>query len=230
MTAQPPKIIIFDAGALISFTMAGLLDELKKLKKIFNGKFIITQKVKEEVVDNPINVNRFELDALRIKELLDEKVLEVSDAINIDNEQVSFDARKILEIANNTFFYRKKGIGIIQSGEASCLALSKILNEKKIQNVIAIDERTTRMLGEGPENLRKLLQKKLHTLISSKKENYKFFQEFKIIRSAELVYVAYKKKLVNLKNGNVLNALLYAVKFKGCAISDEEIFEIEKMR
>ena len=33
MTAQPPKIIIFDAGALISFTMAGLLDELKKLKE-----------------------------------------------------------------------------------------------------------------------------------------------------------------------------------------------------
>ena len=61
-------------------------------------------------------------------------------------------------------------------------------------------------------------------------ENLKFFKGFGIIRSAELVYVAYKKGLIKLKDGNVLNALLYAVKFKGAAISGDEIREIERMR
>ena len=109
------------------------------------------------------------------------------------------------------------------------MALGKILNEKNIVNVIAIDERTTRMLSERPENLKKLLEKKLHTKVSYKKERVKFFSDFKIIRSAELVYIAYKKGLVNLSDGNVLDALLYAVKFKGCSISDDEIREIKKL-
>ena len=33
------KAIIFDAGTLISLSMNGLIDELRKLKKIFNGNF-----------------------------------------------------------------------------------------------------------------------------------------------------------------------------------------------
>ena len=103
------------------------------------------------------------------------------------------------------------------------------MNQKKIQNVLAVDERTMRMLVERPDNLKKLFRKKLHADIISKKENYKRFQGFKIIRSAELVYVLYKKGLVNLKDGAVLDALLYAVKFKGCSISGREIEEIKNM-
>ena len=38
-----------------------------------------------------------------------------------------------------------------------------------------------------------------------------------------------QKGLVNLSDGNVLDALLYAVKFKGCSISDDEIREIKKL-
>ena len=85
------------------------------------------------------------------------------------------------------------------------------------------------MLGENPENLAKLLDKKLHARININKENCNFFRNFKFLRSAELVYVAYKKGLIDLKNGDVLDALLYAVKFKGCAISGEEIKEIKRM-
>ena len=99
--------------------------------------------------------------------------------------------------------------------------------EKKKKNVMALDERTMRMLVEKPDNLKKLFIKKLHANVTSKRENYKYFEGAKIIRSAELVYIAYKKKLVNLKNGIVLDALLYAVKFNGCSISDVEIEEIK---
>jgi len=40
------KTLIFDSGALISIAMAGLIPELKELKKIFKGKFIIKREGK----------------------------------------------------------------------------------------------------------------------------------------------------------------------------------------
>ncbi|MEK6844901.1 MAG: hypothetical protein AABX44_01460, partial [Nanoarchaeota archaeon] len=61
------KVLIFDSGSLISLSMNGLLEELKKLKKIFNGEFIITKEVKKEVVDEPIKIKMYELEALKIQ-------------------------------------------------------------------------------------------------------------------------------------------------------------------
>ena len=43
------------------------------------------------------------------------------------------------------------------------------------------------------------------------------------------MYILYKRGIIKLKNHNILDALLYAVKFKGCSISDEEISEMEKL-
>jgi len=224
------KAIIFDSSTLISFSMNGLLSELKELKKKFNGSFIISSDVKREVIDKPLTVKRFELEALRLKQLLDEKVLEMPISLGIDKEDILKRTKEIKNIANTTFFGRGKDIKLINSGEASCLALSRILTEKKIKNVIAIDERTMRMLGENPDNLKKLFQSKLHIKITCKKENYKFFEGFKFIRSSELVYIIYKKGIIKLKNGLVLDALLWAVKFKGCSISGNEIREIKNIR
>ena len=225
------KVIIFDSGTLISLSMNGLLNLVKKLKGIFHGKFIITNEVKKEIIDKPITIKRFELEALKIKQLVGEGVLEFPTSLKISDAEISKKTNEILDIANNTFMANGKSIHIIDSGEASCLALSKILDKKKIKNVIAVDERTTRILGEKPENMKKLLGKKLHTNINPKPQNFKFFGGFKFIRSAELVYVAYKKGLVDIKDGKLLlDALLYAVKFKGCAISGDEIREIKKLK
>jgi hypothetical protein len=222
------KAIIFDSGTLISFSMNGVIDIIEKLKGIFDGKFIITSDVKKEIIDRPLQIKRFSLEALKIKYLLDTGVLELSSSLGLNDKEVFKKTSEILNRANSTY---KGGhdIHIINFGEASCLAVSKMLNEKGIKNVIAVDERTTRMLGEKPENLSKLLEKKLHTKIISNKDNFDFFKGFKFIRSAELAYVAYKKGLVNLKNGDVLDALLYAMKFKGCAISNDEISEIKRI-
>lgn len=225
------KAIIFDAGALISLSMNGLIDELRKLKEIFNGSFLITQKVKEEIIDKPLKIKQFELEALRAKKLLDEGILELADSFGFENSEIEARAMKIMGIANS-FFYSSKGqVNIMHMGEASCLALSKMLTEKKINNVIAIDERTTRMLIEKPENLKELLRKKLHANIKLVKKNFEYFRDFRVIRSAELMYIAWKKGLVELKNGvSILDALLYALKFKGCSISFEEIEEIKKIK
>ena len=226
---QTQKAIIFDASTLISLAMNGLLPELKKLKEIFKGKFIITKEVKKEIIDKPITIKRFELEALKLKQLLDAGILELPLSLQINEEDITKKSQEIMNLANVIFSANEKEIHLIDLGESSCLALSKILSEKKINNAIAVDERTTRMLGEKPDNLHKLLKKKLHTQIIANKENYKIFQGFNFIRSSELVYVAYKKGLVELKNGMVLDALLYAVKFKGCSISGEEIEEIKKI-
>jgi len=223
------KVIIFDSSTLISFFMNGLLPELKELKKIFKGKFIITNDVKKEIIDKPITIKRFEFEALKLKELLDEKVIEMPSCFGIKEEDILKKSNEIMGFANSALIGRGKEVKLIDLGESSCLALSRIFDEKGIKNVIAIDERTTRMLVEKPENLEKLMEKRLHTKITSKKTDFKFFKGFKFIRSAELLYVAYKKGVVRLKNGLVLDGLLYAVKFKGCSISEEEINEMKKL-
>lgn len=224
------KAMIFDSSTLITLSMNGLTEVLRDLKKIFNGNFIITREIKREVIDKPITIKRFELEALRIKQLLDEGVLELPSSFGINEEEIEKKGKEILDIANRTFISSEKDIHLISLGEATCLVLSKVLSEKGINSVIAIDERTTRMLGEKPDNLKRLFEKKLHTKITSKKENYKYFQGLKFIRSSELVYVAYKNKLIKLNNGQVLDALLWAVKLKGCAISGDEITEIKNIK
>lgn len=225
------KAIIFDASSLISIAMNGLLEEFKKLKEVFPGRFIITREVEGEIVKRPIKIKRFELEALKLNQLIIDKVLEFPETFGVTEKEISEETQRLLDIANKT--YQKNGnkdLHLIDLGETSCLAISKMLTDKKIPNLIAIDERTTRMLCESPNNLKKLLHKKMHTQITYKKENIKHFQGFKIIRSTELMHMTYKKGLTRLKGNLVLDAILYALKFKGCSITGEEIEELKRMR
>lgn len=223
-------VILFDASPLISMAMNGLLPELVKLKDEFPGKFIITKEVKSEIIDRPITIKRFELEALKLQELIADGILEFPESLNIDENQISKKTQEMLKAANNTFWEKGKPVHLMDIGETSILVLSKLLSEQKIQNILAIDERTTRMLCEKPGNLKKLLQKKLHSRIDIRRENLHNFQGFKIIRSAELMFMAYKKNLIRIKNKKVLDAILYALKFKGCAISREEIEILKKLK
>jgi len=224
------KAIIFDSGTLISFAMNGMFEELRSLKKVFDGKFLITSEVKKEIIDKPITIKRFELEALKLNQLLEEKVLELPVSVGIKDSDITKKTNEFMQVANSLFYTKSKEVKILGLGESSCLGLSVLLNEKGISNILAIDERTIRVLLEKPENLTKLLQRKIQSSIKIKSSNYKIFKGFKVIRSTELVYVLYKKGLSKLKGPNVLDALLYAMKFKGCAISFEEIEEIKKLR
>jgi hypothetical protein len=223
------KVIIFDASTLINFGMNGMFEELRNLKKIFGGHFIIPAEVKYEVIGRPITIKRFELEAMRMAQLLEEGVLELPSVIGVEDSEVSAGVPEIIDGANNLFEARGREVHLIDKGEAACLALSRILDDKQIEHVIAVDERTTRMLGEKPANLKKLLQKKLKTTVEADKSRFKDFQGFRFIRSAELMFIAYKMGIIKLKGEQVLDALLYAVKFKGCSISDKEIAEIKKL-
>ena len=223
------KAIVFDSGTLISFSMNGVTDLIKELKRIFKGKFLITREVKREVIDTPLKIKKFELEALQIKQLLDDGILEMPSSLGIKDSEIIVKTDEILKVANSFFIGNGKEIHLLDLGESSCLALSKILTEMGIKNILAVDERTTRMIVEKHENLREFLEKKLHVKIKVNHESLKFFHGFKIIRSTELAYVAYKKGLVKLRNKDVLDAILYAMKFKGAAISSEEIEEMKRL-
>ena len=139
----PNKAIIFDSGTLISFSMNGVTDILEKLRGIFDGKFIITNEVKKEVIDRPMQIKKFSLEALKTKQLLDKKILELPSSLELNEKEIFRTTNEMLNKANST--YRSgRDIHIIDVGEASCLAVSKMLNEKGFETVIAVDERTIR--------------------------------------------------------------------------------------
>ena len=222
------KALIFDSGPLINLSLNGLLPILESLKKEFSGKFIITPQVKREVYDRPVNIKQFELGALRIDSLINNKILEFPEALQIKQRTLDEETRRLMNVANNSFKTEGHYISIVSDAEISCIALSKQLMEKGIDTMIVVDERTARMLGEKPENLERLMSQKFHKTVSMINNLAKDFQGLKFIRSSEVVYVAYKKGLIKIEDDRALEALLYATKFKGSAISFDEIETLRK--
>ena len=103
-----------------------------------------------------------------------------------------------------------------------------------------VDERTIRLLLEDPESLRLLLEKRLHASVKMEQDSIKSFQRSlagtKIIRSAELAVAAFSLGFFEnitpkLKNGKsiMLDAVLWGVKNRGCAITEQEIEDIKKI-
>ena len=76
------KYIIFDSGPIINFAMNGILPLLKKLKEEFSGEFLITKEVKQEIIDTPLNIKKYELEALQIKELFLGNIIKHADLTN----------------------------------------------------------------------------------------------------------------------------------------------------
>lgn len=219
------KALIFDSSSIITLALNNMLSLLVSLKRRFRGRFFITSAVKQEVIDKPLNIKRFELEALMISNILKSKILELP-PVDMDKE-----TEDIFERANHIFKADDEWINITHHGEASCFALCNLLRDKGYDVTIVIDERTMRMLCENPRNLQKLLEKKLHRPITMKEENLSSFKGFNIIRSTELYFVAYKKNLINLPvpPDRAIDALLYAAKYKGCSISAIEIEEAKKL-
>jgi len=218
------KALIFDSGAIITLALTDLLYILEPLKWAFGGEFFIPEAVKTEAIDVPLKMKKFALEALRIKTLISKKILRV-----VSSSELKKETFKLLRIANTTYKAGNEFIKIIHEGEAACLALYRLLDAKK--KAVVIDERTTRMLCEAPENLRELLENKLHTRIEAMRDNFNFFTPIKIIRTAELCLIAYKKRIITLPAlpPEAIEALLYALKYKGCAISSSEIRIAKRM-
>ena len=222
------KTLILDAGPLINLSMNGLLEIFEKIKSQ-NISIVITSHVYQEVVNRPLNIPRFELGALKIKELIDKKIIQFPEDLGINHQELEQETQKLLRIANSAITTNGQNIEVVSIAETSCLALSLLLTKKGILNLIGIDERTTRVLFEKPENLRELMANKLHRKINLNLNEIKNINNFRFIRSSELVYISYKKGFIKLNDKRALEALLYAAKYKGCAISWEEIEQLKRL-
>lgn len=222
------KFLIFDAGPLISLTMNGLIEVIENLKNVFDGEFIITPQVKREVIDRPLSIKKYKLEAIQVKNLLDKKILRMSGDF-VSDAKLNREIKRLMKVSSGFLRTEEDGkkISIIHEGEVSCLAFSNLCAS---ENVIVIDERTTRLLSEAPEKILELMERKLHTKLVMEKSLVKEFEKYKFIRSSEILFIAYKKNLFNMKKDiQLLDALLYGVKFKGAAISSGEIEKMKKL-
>ncbi len=225
------KSLFFDSGPLMSLTMNNLLGILQPLKEKFGGEFYITPTVRKELVERPLEIKRFEFEALQILKLLREGTLKLY-------EKPLKGVMDLSTYANRSIVAKDKGccMEIIHGGELETVAAS--LQEGS--NTVAIDERTIRLLMENSEELKSLIEARLHEKVILDRKMAGQFQSLikgmKVIRSAELVGMAYQFGILNnylppLKRGReiLLDSVLWGLKLKGCAIIGEEIEELKRV-
>ncbi len=222
------KYLIFDSGSIINITQNCLVSMFRDLGTAFQGEFLVTPAVIYETTEHPMKIKRFEWGAIRIQNLIDEELIRpFQDEEICSYKDLKTKTQEVLNLVNNALFSEGKAVHLIEAGEAECLALSIILAKKGIESAVVIDERTARMVCENPENLREIMESKLETKIEMKKENFKIFQDIKVLRSTEMVYMAFKKGIIDTDKKK-LEAMLYALKFGGCSVSEKEIEFMKK--
>jgi len=225
------KSLIFDAGPVISLTTNNLLWLLEPLKQKFGGSFYLTEGVRKELVDKPLATKKFKFEALQVEQQIEAGIIEVArdpEARNL--------ATQLLDIANSCLYVNGNPLRIIQFGEMETIAFA-LLNKS---SAVVIDERITRLLLESPESLAKLLSKRLHANVKMDKTSLseldKITNGIKLIRSVELVAVAYSlglldKFVVHVPRARqeLLDSILWGVKLNGCAVNEYEIAELAKL-
>lgn len=223
------KILFFDTGPIITLVMSRLIGILPELKKKYGGKFYITPSVKRELITRPMDIKRFEFEALQALKLIKDGVLEVYE--DVPQKEVE----RLHAIANSSFKIEGKNMEIIQSGEIE----SVVCALKAGAEAMVMDERTLRLFIENNKEMKALLERRFNKPVSVDAEKMKKFSKelsgIKIIRSIELVGVAYKMGLLDAyipeqKNGRevLVEAALWNAKFNGAAVTEHEVEEIKE--
>jgi len=211
--------------------MNNLLWLFDPLKKQYGGKFFITEGVRGEVVERPLKTKRFKFEAMQVSRLIKNKTFDVVTSAKIKQRTEEF-----LTLANSIFQGHGRSLKIVQYGEMASIALML----EQDCDAFVVDERTTRLLIENPARLLKTLGKKFHTAITVNKEKLKEFtsivKDIKVLRSIELVTIAYEMRLLDkylppLKKPReeLLDAVLWGMKIDGCAVSKRDINKIKKV-
>ncbi|VVC04955.1 Uncharacterised protein [Candidatus Burarchaeum australiense] len=213
--------IICDSSSLISLADSCLLPALKTIKDHLDGKILISPRVEYESITHPLEIREYSLAALRLKQALAEGTLTL-----LQNGKAKAATIEIMRHANSVYSIGKQKLQIIQDGEAEMLALA---HEMGVQNVL-MDERTTRMLAESPDDLHKHFEKEFGKSVNVDGDELEWFAKLtrgmSIFRSSEIVVAAYELGYFKNYRGmerQMLEASLYALKFAGCGISFEEI-------
>ncbi len=225
------KVIVFDTGPIISLTTNNLLGLLTNLREKYKGSFYITSSIRRELIERPLETKKFKFEALQVLRCIHANVLEV-----FDSKELRKKTLHLLDLANKCFRADGRFIQIAHYAEISGV-MAAVLNKAE---AFVVDERNTRLLIEDPISLKEILSRKLHTGISVDRKNLNEFRDMtqgvKLIRSVELVSVAYElgllnKYLVNVPNPKktLLEAVLWGVKLNGCSVSEREIRDIVRI-
>ncbi len=214
--------IICDSSSLISLSMNCMLPLIVELSEVAD--FIITKTVRDEIIDKPKRMGQHMMAPLYFTALVKCGVLKVEEA---DEKKVA----GILDLSNSMYYARHHALTIIQRGEAEALALASE------GGTLLIDERTLRFMIETPKDLMSLLQFRMHRDVTMNEEKRKLFQKYceniSIIRSSEIVAVAYEKGILGKyfegERREVLEACLYSLKSRGCSLSMDDIDDYLRM-
>lgn len=209
-------MISADSSALISLSMNCMSSVLRDL----GVEVVIPPGVYAEVVSKPIGSRRFALGSMRVNKLLGDKV------ISVRKPDLDLTGR-ILEGFNSSYMISKRPLRILHQGEAEALSLTR----SRDVEALLVDERTTRLLIEDPEQLRRLLSRQNNQDVSLDvrrvDETRGLIPDVVVLRSAEVAAVAYERgvlsKYLSEGEGNLLEAVLCALKFSGCSITWSEI-------
>jgi len=222
------KILFFDTGPIITLVMSRMIWILPELKKKYGGKFYITPSVKRELITRPMSIKRFEFEALQALKLIKDGVLELYE--DVPEKEVS----RLHTIANSSFKIGNQNMEVVQSGEIE----SVVCALKAGAEAMVMDERTMRLFIENNKEMKALLERRFKKPVSVDAANMKQFSKelgnIQIIRSIELIGVAYKMGLLDSylpeqKNGRevLIEAALWNAKFNGAAVTEGEVEEIK---
>jgi len=208
------RALVTDSSSIISLASSCLLWILPEM----DVRLIIPEEVFRESIERPQKIRRFMFESDRISLLVKEGVIQT---VSADKSLVS----RVESLANNLLFFKTRPLRIMHRGEIECLA---ILLEKNYKYLL-VDERTTRLLIENIDALKNYIQSRTgyHLKINQKvrSELEDMFFDVRVFRSSELVAYAYEKGLFEKYGENVLEHVLWAVKFGGCSITTQEIEE-----
>ncbi len=227
------KCVVFDSGPIISFATNNLLSTLERMKERFNGRFVIPESVKAELVDEPLKTKRFMFEAVQVQRLISAGVLEV-----VEDDDTKELTLELLHLTNSCFSAKGRQIRIVHYAEMATVAASRLLDAA----AVVIDERITRELIEHPGHLAELMDKRLHMPVMVNDASItllkKYFSGLKIIRSVELVVLASEmglldryvaegeEKAIPSIRQKLLESALWGLKMNGCAVSSREIEQI----
>ena len=229
------KSLVSDTGVIISLVTNNLLWILPHLKKQLRGKLLLSEGVKEEIINRPLRSKKFKLEALIVQDYYREGIFTL-----VKNKFSQKKTEELLNLANSCFQTNGHNVKVVDKAEIETLMV--VIQNKA--DAMVMDERTLRLLIEGPEKLEHVLSSRLHKKVHINKANARKFQELtkgiNIIRSTELAYIAYKMKLLdkyitakkvidNSLRKELLEGTLWALKLNGCSISEQEINQILRM-
>ncbi len=221
---NPLKKIVVDSSSLITISDSCIMKIVRHVSEREKISFIIPESVYVESVENPLHIKKYELNAIRIRDAVDEGYLSVAKSTAATREWMD----RLSAITATLKNAGGRQLRLLQWGESETLGLLKETGA----NILMIDERTTRLLIEDPAALTGILSKRHGTQVGLDREKMKWFSAnfsgTNVIRSVELIALAYEDGSMDSelhKSRQALEAALYAAKFSGCAVSEAEIQE-----